>query len=55
MQRIAVNLNASGISKDLFVLFVGDHEGCLLDKARGKPDLAWSTLTNSIKNVLGCS
>ena len=44
MQRIVANLDASG----LFVQFVGD--GCLLDKARDKPDLVWSTLHNSIKN-----
>ena len=48
MQRIVVNLDARGICKDLFVQFVGD--GCLLDKARDKPDLVWSTLHNSIKN-----
>ena len=35
---------------DLFVQFVGDHIGCLLDKARDRPDLVWSTLHNSIKN-----
>ena len=50
MQRIVINLDANGISKDLFVQFVGDHEGCLLDKASDKPDLVWSTLHNSIKN-----
>ena len=30
MQRLVANLDASGISNDLFVQFVGD--GCLLDK-----------------------
>ena len=57
MQRIVVNLDASGISKDMFVQFMGalDGIGCLLDKARDKPDLVWSTLCNNIKNVLGCS
>ena len=45
MQTIESN---SGISKDFFVQFVGDV--CLLDKARGKPDLVWSTLNNTIKN-----
>ena len=35
MQRIVANLDANGISKGLFVQFVGD--GCLLDKARDKP------------------
>ena len=51
MQRIVANLDASGISKDLFVQFVGD--GCLLEKAKDKPDLVWSTLHNynSIKNI----
>ena len=34
MQRIVANLDVSGISKDLFVQFVGD--GCPLDKARDK-------------------
>ena len=48
MQSIVANLGASGISKDLFVQFLGD--GCLLDKVRNKPDLVWSTLHNSIKN-----
>ena len=48
MQRIVANLDASGISKDLFVQFVSD--GCLLDKAKDNPDLVWSTLHNSIKN-----
>ena len=39
-EDIVDNLDASGISKDLFVRFVGD--GCLLDKAKDKPDLVWS-------------
>ena len=50
MQRIVANLDASGIGKDLLVQFVG--EGCLLDKARDKSDLVWSTLHNRIKNYI---
>ena len=45
MQRIVDNSDVSGISEDLFV-----GNGCLLDKARDKPELVWSTLHNSIKN-----
>ena len=49
------NLDVDGISKYLFVQFVGG--GCLVDKARDKPDLVCSTLLSSIKNniILGCS
>ena len=48
---IVVNLDASGISKDVFVQFVGDHDGCLFGKARDKPDLVWS---NNIRLFLNC-
>ena len=48
MQRIVANLDVNGVSNDLFVQFVGD--GCLVDKARDKSDLVWSTLHNGIKN-----
>ena len=37
MQRIVANLDASGISKYLFVQFVDD--GCLLDKTGDMLDL----------------
>ena len=47
MQRIVAN-DVKEISKYLFVQFVGD--GCLVDKARNKPDSVWSTFNNSIKN-----
>ena len=49
MQRIVANLDVNGSGKDLFVQFVGG--GCLVDKARDKPDLVWSTLSNSIKRL----
>ena len=39
--KCVANLDVNGISKDLFVQFVGD--GCMVDKARDKPDLVWQT------------
>ena len=53
MRCTVANLDGNDISKDLFVQFMGD--GCLVDKARDKPDLVWSTLHNSTKNNLCCS
>ena len=47
--------DASGISKDLFVsLWV--MGACLINKARDKPDLVWSTLhIIASRIILGCS
>ena len=44
------NLDANGVSRDLFVQFVGD--GCLVDKARGRPVLVLLTLYDSIRLFL---
>ena len=55
MQRIVVNLDASSISKDLFVHFVGDHDGaCLIKQDRSLP---WSGQLYIIASriILGCS
>ena len=55
--KLVDNLDVNGISKDLFVQFVGNR--CLVDKARDNIDLVSSTLHNSIKNniawILDCS
>ena len=51
--KLQLTCRQFGISKDLFVQFVGDRY--LVDKARDKSDLVWSTLHNSIKNNIGFS
>ena len=40
MKRIVAHLDASGISKDLFVQFVGDGDDCLIKQ---EISLTWSS------------
>ena len=43
--------DASGISK-IYLFSLRVMSACMVDKARDKPDLVWSTLHNSItKNI----
>ena len=49
--KCVANLDVNDISKDLFVQFVGD--GCLVEKARDKPDLVSQLYIVPSRTILG--